>query len=172
MLFTANRLVLIVLTILTIVCGGTAAAAKADTEAGVVAKLYKDFAWQAMATQWDLFGNNIVHQNRSTLERYFTPALADLLVKDVACQIKYQGICNVDVDILFDSQDPRVTDLEVAPIAPGRVAVAFKDPTNDEVTKIEFVVTRIAGKWKIADIIYKRAGWSLKKVLSNKIPQP
>lgn len=170
MLSTANRLVVIAITIFALGWGGTAAAAKAETEARIVAKLYKDFAWQAIAHQHDLFGNDIVQQSRSTLEKYFTPALADLLLKDVACQVKHQGICNLDADLLFDSQDPRVTDLEVATIAPGRVAVVFKDPTNDEATKIEFVVAQVAGKWKIADIIYKRGEWSLKKVLSNKIP--
>ncbi|MGI5010418.1 MAG: DUF3828 domain-containing protein [Janthinobacterium lividum] len=166
----ANRLVVMVLTLCALGWGGTAAAAKVETEAGVVAKLYKDFAWQAIGGQTDLFGNVLANQSRSTLEKYFTPSLADLLVKDAACQVKYQGICNLEVDLLFDSQDPRVTDLQVATIAPGRVSVAFKDPANDETTKIEFVVAQVAGKWKIADIIYKRDGWSLKKVLSNKIP--
>lgn len=150
--------------------GGNAVAAKVETDAGVVAKLYKDFAWQAIASQPDLFGHDITQQSRSTLERYFTPELTNLLIKDVACKGKFQEICNLDVDVLFDSQDPRVTDLEVATIAPGRVAVVFKDPISDETTKIEFIVTQVAGKWKIADIIYKRGGWSLKKVLSNKIP--
>lgn len=166
----ANRLVVIVLILLALGWGGTAAAAKAETDAAVVAKLYKDFAWQAIATQRDLFGDDIAQQSRATLEKYFTPPLADLLVKDVACQVKSQGICNLEVDLLFDSQDPRVTDLELATIAPGRVAVVFKDPTDDETTKIEFIVAQVAGKWKIADIIYKRDGRSLKKVLSNKIP--
>lgn len=165
----ANRLV-ILLILFALAGGGNAAEAKAETEAGVVAKLYKDFAWQAIASQPDLFGNDIAQQSRSTLERYFTPALANLLVRDVACRVKFQGVCNLDVDVLFDSQDPRVTDLEVATMEPGRVAVVFKDPINDETTKIEFIVTQVAGKWKIADIIYKRGGWSLKKVLSNKIP--
>lgn len=167
----ANRFILIALTAFTFGWARTAVAAKADTEAGVVARLYKDFAWQAIGGQPELFGDHIGHQSRSTLEKYFTPALADLLVKDVACQVKWQGICNLDVDLLFDSQDPRVTDLEVAKVAPGRVAVVFKDPTSDEATKIEFQVAQVAGKWKIADIVYSRdGGWSLKKLLSKKIP--
>lgn len=168
----ANRFVVVIaVTILTLGWESSAVAAKADTEARVVAKLYKDFAWQAIADQPGLFGDDIGHQSRSTLEKYFAPALADLLVKDVACQVKSQGICNLEADLLFDSQDPRVTDLEVATIAPGRVAVVFKDPVNDETTKIEFKLVQVAGKWKIADIIYnKRGQWSLKKVLSNKIP--
>ena len=125
----------------------------------------------AIASQPDLFGDVIAHQNRSTLENYFTPALADLLVKDAACQVKSQGICNLEVDLLFDSQDPRISDLKVETIAPGKVAVVFKDPANDETTKIEFMLARVAGKWRIADIMYaQRGGWSLKKLLSNTIP--
>jgi len=167
----ANRFIMIALTTLTIGWVNPAIAARAETEAGLVARLYKDFAWQAIAGQPGLFGDDIAHQGRSTLERYFAPPLTDLLVKDQACQLKSQGICNLEVDLLFDSQDPRVTDLELATVAPGRVAVVFKDPTNDEATKIEFLVARVAGKWKIADIVYgKHGGWSLTKLLSKKIP--
>jgi hypothetical protein len=167
----AKRLVVIALAILTLGWTSTAVAAKAETEAGVVAKLYKDFAWQGIGGQPDLFGDDVAHQSRATLEKYFTPRLAELLIKDAACQVKEQGICNLDVDLLFDSQDPRVTDLEVSTVSPGRVAVVFTDPVNDEKTKIEFEVAQVAGKWKIADIIYsKRGESSLKNVLSRTIP--
>ena len=44
----AKRLVVIVLPLCALGWGGTAAAAKVETEASVVAKLYKDFAWQAI----------------------------------------------------------------------------------------------------------------------------
>jgi hypothetical protein len=167
----AKRFFVIALAILVLGSASTAVAAKAETEAGVVAKLYKDFAWQGIGGQPDLFGEDVAHQSRATLERYFTPGLAGLLVKDAACQVKEQGICNLDVDLLFDSQDPRVTDLEVSTVSPGRVAVVFKDPVNDEKTKIQFKVTQVAGKWKIADIVYtKRGESSLKNVLSRSIP--
>lgn len=167
----ASRIVTMALAALASGWAGTAVAAKAETEAAVVARLYKDFAWQAIGGQPDLFGDDIVHQSRTTLEKYFAPALADLLVQDVACQVKSQGICNLEADLLFDSQDPRVTDLELTAVAPGRVAVVFKDPTNNETTNIEFLVAQVRGQWKIADIIYSKGGrWSLKKVLSKKIP--
>src|SRR6059058_1438162 len=67
---------------LSIAWSGTALAARADNEAAVVAKLYKDFAWQAVASQADLFGDDLAHQGKAALEKYFAPALADLLVKD------------------------------------------------------------------------------------------
>ena len=167
----AKRFVLIVSAALAIGWAGTALAAKADNEAAVVAKLYKDFAWQAVASQADLFGEDLSHQNKATLEKYFAPALARLLVKDAACQTRSQGICNLDFDLLFDSQDPRVTDLDVKTTAPGRVAVTYKDPVDDKTTRIDFEVTRVGGIWKITDIVYRSSdNVSLKQVLSQKIP--
>ena len=106
---------------------GAAVAAKPESEASVVARLYKDFAWQ--------------------------------------------GICHLDVDLLFDSQDPRVIDLDVQTVASGKVSVAFKDPVTDEQKRIAFHLTHVGGKWKIADIRYGNEGQpSLLKVLSRKDP--
>jgi hypothetical protein len=159
---------LIASAILAIVSTGTALAATTNGEAAVVAKLYKDFAWQALASQHDLFGDDVAHQRKATLEHYFAPALADLLVKDAACQMHSQGICNLDFDLLFDSQDPRVTDLEVSATSPGHVAVVYKDPVDGKATRIDFDVARVAGNWKITDVIYNRPDKvSLKRVLSR-----
>jgi len=150
---------------------GAALAATAEKETVVVAKLYKDFAWQAMASQADLFGEDLAHQQKATLEKYFAPALAELLIKDAACQIKHQGICNLDFDLLFGSQDPRVTDLDITALSPGRVSVVFKDPVEDKKTRIDFEVTQVAGVSKIMDVIYRNPEKvSLKSVLSRKIP--
>jgi hypothetical protein len=166
-----ERLTLIASAALSIGWCGTALAAKADNEAAVVAKLYKDFAWQAVANQANLFGDNLSHQGKVTLEKYFSPALADLLVNDAACQTRSQGICNLDFDLLFDSQDPRVTDLEVTTTSPGRVSVVYKDPVDGKKTQIDFDVARVGGAWKITDVVYKRPDKvSLKQVLSRKIP--
>ena len=120
----AKRLPLIAFIALSIAWSSTPLAAKADKEAAVVAKLYKDFSWQALASQHDLFGDDVTHQGKATLEHYFAPALADLLVKDAACQARSHGICNLDFDLLLDSQDPRVTNLEMTTTSPGHVAVA------------------------------------------------
>ena len=147
------------------------AAGAAENETAVVARLYRDFAWQAMASQNELFGADITHRNKADLERYFSPALANLLLRDAACAVRYAGICNLEVDLLFDSQDPRVTDLEVARTAPGKVTVTFKDPVDDRTTRIDFDVVRAAGKWKIADMIYHDPdALSLKLLLSRKLP--
>jgi hypothetical protein len=167
----AKRLGLIVSAALALGWSGTVLAAKMDNEAVVVAKLYKDFAWQAVASQTDLFGEDLSHQRKAALEKYFAPALADLLVKDAACQAKSRGICNLDFDLLFDSQDPRVTDLEVKTTSPGRVSVVYKDPVDDKTTRIDFDVARVDGIWKITDVVYRGPDKvSLKQVLSRKVP--
>lgn len=149
-----------------------APAVRTDGEAAVVAKLYKDFAWQALASQADLFGDDLSHQSKGTLEKYFAPELADLLVKDAACQARYQGICNLDFDLLFDSQDPRVTDLDVETTSPGHVSVVYKDPVDDKKTRIDFDMARVAGIWKIRDVIYRSPDKaSLKMLLSRTMPK-
>lgn len=165
-----KRLGLVASLTLAIGWANIATAAKANPEAVVVAKLYKDFAWQAMAGQPDLFGEDVSHLDKRGLKQYFAPALADLLLKNAACEVKYQGICNLDFDLLFASQDPRVTDLEITAVRPGMVSVVFTDPTSDNKTKIDFKMMRIGGVPRIADIIYHGPNpSSLVKMLSHKI---
>ncbi len=166
-----KRLSIAVSVSMTIGWSSAAFAANTDKETVVVAKLYKDFAWQAMASQADLFGEDLAHQRKATLEKYFAPALADLLIKDAACQVKHRGICNLDFDLLFGSQDPRVTDLDITALSAGKVAVVFKDPVDDKTTRIDFEVGQVAGASKIKDVIYRKPERvSLKSVLSRKVP--
>jgi hypothetical protein len=159
--------------LLAFACGwtGTSFAAKAESAAAVVARLYKDFAWEAMAGQPELFGEGLAHQDKTTLRRYFTPALAELLVRDAACQARVRGICNLDFALLFYSQDPRVIDLDIQPRSLDQVDVAFKDPVSEEKTKIAFQLVRTDGKWRVADILYGQQGTSLKDVLSRRMPR-
>lgn len=147
-------------------------AAAPESEDKVVARLYKDYAWEAFTAQPKLFGNGLTGENKTTLEKYFAPDLAQLFVADSACEIREQGICNLDFEPLFDSQDPRITDLEVTRLSPGRVQVQFKDPVTDETTRIDFKLVRTGGKWRIDDMIYKsHPQESMKKVLSHPVPK-
>lgn len=167
----AKRFFLIASAAMTIGWACPASAEKVQAGTIVVAKLYKDFAWQAMASQAELFGEDLAHQQKATLEKYFAPALARLLLEDAACQVKYQGICNLDFDLLFNSQDPRVTDLEITMASPGKVSVVFKDPVDQQQTRIDFQIAQVSGAWKITDIIYRQPqALSLRTVLSRKIP--
>jgi len=147
-------------------------AAQPESETKVVARLYKDYAWQALSTQSELFGEGLRGESKATLEKYFAPDLAKVLVEDTACEIRTRELCNLDFDPLFDSQDPRVTDLDVARLSPGKVRVQFKDPVTDETTRIEFKLIMANGKWRITDIVYSRHPQpSLKKILSHSLPK-
>jgi hypothetical protein len=147
-------------------------AARPESEAKVVARLYKDYAWQAFSTQSELFGDGLGGQSKAILEQYFTPDLAKLLVEDTACEIRTKEMCNLDFDLLFDSQDPRITDLEVARLAPGRVRVQFIDPVTSETTRIDYQLIMVGGKWRITDILYgAHPQPSLKRTLSRPRPK-
>jgi hypothetical protein len=166
-----KRLCMIASAAMTIGWAGITHAVEPETESFVVARLYGDFAWQAIADQPNLMGPDLAHQGKVTLGKYFAPALLGLLIKDAACQVRYLGICNLDFDLLFDSQDPRATDLHVMRVSPGKVRVVFKDPVDGRKTRIDFDIVKVAGVWKIADIIYSRPEKvSLKEILSRKVP--
>lgn len=146
-----------------------ALAGQAESEAKVVASLYKNYAWQAFTSQPELFGDRLGSENQATLEQYFSPDLAKLLVEDAACEARTKEMCHLDFDPLFDSQDPRVTDLDVTNLSPGKVRVQFKDPVTDVVTRIEFKLVLVGNRWRIADIIYNgHPPGSLKTVLSRR----
>lgn len=166
-----NRLVVLAAFASAVVGAGPSVATTTETEATPVALLYKDFAWQAFASQADLFGEDIAHQSKGVLEKYFAPELAALLVQDAVCQARSGGICNLDFDLLFNSQDPNVSDLDIATHAPGKVSVEFKNPVNQKKSVIEFVVAKVGGRWRIADALYRqREEPSLRKTLLRKVP--
>ncbi|WP_342118390.1 DUF3828 domain-containing protein [Pseudoduganella sp. OTU4001] len=155
------RRALVIGAIFLLTSSGFASAAPAGAEV-VVARLYKDFGWQAFAIQNELFENGVAQQGKDVLGRYFDPELARLIRDDAACQSKERGICRLDFDILFDSQDPVVTDLELSLLAAGRVQVRFKNPVSGEATTIEYRLAR----GRIVDVLYGPQGArSLKRIL-------
>jgi hypothetical protein len=167
----SRRYVQIVLLATAAIWTSPAVAATAQDAVSLVARLYKDFAWQAIVSQPGLFGEDLSHQPKPVLERYFDAPLASLLANDAACQARVQGICNLDFDLLFDSQDPSVIDLEIKALAAGAVSVEFKNPISNQKTKISFRVATVSGNWKITDVFYHRSGGiSLKTILMHKIP--
>ncbi|MTW12926.1 DUF3828 domain-containing protein [Pseudoduganella eburnea] len=147
-------------------CASPAYAAPVSAEAQVVAHLYKDFGWQAFATQSELFGESLEQQRKDVLARFFSAQLVELLVRDAECEAREKGLCRLDFDILFDSQDPVVTDLKIQMLAPGKVLVDFTNPVNGERTAIRFVVTNTSGQWRIVDVLYgQKPERSLKQTL-------
>jgi len=141
--------------------------ASAQDARAPVAALYKAFAWQALSDD-KVFGEALVDQPAATLSQYFDPTLTRLLADDAACQRRTQEICHLDFDILFDSQDPRVTDLTITVASRNTVEVRYKDPVSDAATLITFTVVKQAQGWRISDVSYpKQSNKTLRKLLGQ-----
>lgn len=123
-----------------------------------VAAMYRNFAWEALTNDSELFGSGLVNQPATVLSRYFDPQLSKMIADDAACQRRTESFCKIDFDILFDSQEPRIVDLTIASGAPGTVDVRFKDPVTDKQTLITYTVARQTAGWRISDVTYTRDG--------------
>lgn len=153
--------------ILACAAAGHAAPARAD-EADVVVRLYKDFGWQAIVASDERFGPGIRTQSKPVLERYFSPSLASLLMKDAECQRTTKEVCKLDFDPLFASQDPGASGLTVKAGAPGKVTVEFEYPSNRDRIKIEYSMAKLGARYRITNISYP----SLEKTSLTHILKP
>jgi hypothetical protein len=139
----------------------------------VVAHLYRDHAWEAMASSSGPgdtgFGPPIAQAPRRVLEQYFEKHLVDLLERDSRCEDKHEGeVCNLDFNILFSSQDPAATDLTVEANGQNNVMVSFTYPSNSEKIRIEYLTIETPGGWRIKDIIFhNRNDSSLANILGR-----
>ena len=135
-----------------------ASAAAPDVKIAPVAAMYRDFAWKALSSDTEVFGRSLAGQSARTLSKYFAPRLAKLIADDAACQRRTRELCNLDFDILFDSQDPQVVDLSIAEGPSNTVEVRFKDPVSSKETLIRYTVLRHAAAWRINDVVYMTDG--------------
>ena len=136
----------------------------------IVAKLYKDFAWEALAAPDATFGAPLSEQPIAVLNKYFDGTLASLLADDAACVQRSQGDeCNLGFNLMFASQDPSASDLEIKPLGSDRVAVSFKYPSNGEKIRLEYITVQTRAGWRIKDIVYHNQNdESLVRILSAK----
>lgn len=125
----------------------TTCAAQADD---VVKRLYKDFAWEAFLDN-DKTGEYLYYQKPRILSRFFTGGLAGLIHNDALCAAKH-GMCRLDFNMIFPSQDPNVTDLTIK--REGRSThVHYKSSGQD--VDMEFRLKRTKNGKRIDDILYK-----------------
>nr|WP_063570926.1 hypothetical protein [Luteibacter rhizovicinus] len=142
----------------------------ANGPSAVVAKLYKDFAWEALGASDATFGAPLSEQPTAVLNKYFDGTLASLLANDAACVQRNQGDeCNLGFNLMFASQDPSASDLEIEPSGSDRVAVSFKYPSDGETIRLEYITVQTRSGWRIKDIIYHHQNdKSLVRILSTK----
>lgn len=102
------------------------------------------------------------------LSRYFDPELVKLYLRD---QREAKGeVGRLDGDPLYNAQETQITDFSIsAPTSKentSSVTVRFKN--IGKATRVEYVLSRTANGWRIADIRYDD-GSSLKKILQGKL---
>lgn len=92
-----------------------------------------------------------------------THSLKALIRADQKCAQKH-GVCQLDFDPLYDSQDPEIERVEYRCQKEQVIATLFAP--NDKPKSIVFSLVRENGAWKIDDLHYA-THQHLKQILSN-----
>lgn len=135
--------------------------------AAVVARLYEDFACEAISDRGCPEGRALVDLTRPALASYFDDQLVDLWLADRNCVARTREICNLDFDPVWASQDPVGTSFKVIPTAhPTIVNVELLHAPSGDHKVLHYTVVRTAAGWRIHDIAHGR-NWSLRSLLSQ-----
>ncbi len=135
----------------------------------VVARLYRDFAWEAVVIE--PYAPGLAQQPAPVLQRYFDDVMVERFVADRECVHKSGGICGLDHAPLWASQDPAAYDLRVKPTAEaGVVDVAYESPAPNAKApvRLRYELVRTARGWRIADIVSHEGRVSLRRQLDPK----
>lgn len=147
-----------------VVLTGTCYAAQARTpQVALVAKLYKDFAFEAVLDEPSL-GVGFLDSPRDVLLSYLTPSLAELIFKDRKCVADTHEICNLDFMPLWDSQDAAGAAVRFLPMSTNdKVKVELRYGSGTR-TLIYFLKHTKRG-WRIQNIAYEKDRASLLEIL-------
>jgi len=141
------------------------ARAEDDARVLLVAQMYKDFAWEVVIAEPEV-GDSVNVAPVESLERYLSQDLIGLIIKDRACQEREEGICNIEFALLWDSQDPAVTDVRVT-LDPTTelVEMNYASPGGEKVRIVFETMVIPTGEVRISDFRYA-SGMSLKAQLA------
>ena len=95
---------------------------------------------------------------------FLSRSLNTLLKKDQRCAQAQGGICHLDFEPLYDSQDPDVRRVDYRCTRERVVATLFGSSSKPQTIGFSFV--REKGSWKVDDVHYAETP-SLKKMLSQ-----
>lgn len=143
------------------------AAAPPSPQVQVVVALYRDFAFEAIVEEPTWQSPTLMEQPRHVLLGYFTPRLADLLLRDRRCVTTSREICRLDFMPLWGNQDPFGVAVQVLQSStPEAVNVRLQYPSATSL--LTFHLTRTRAGWRIQDISYGKDRASLLKLLEAK----
>jgi hypothetical protein len=135
----------------------------ADERAAIVAKLYRDYAWEVVV--FEPHFPPFIDQPKEVLEQYLTPEMAALILKDRECLKRTRELCWIESPPLWVGNDPGAQDLTVTAGQGNEVAVRFTYPGSNKNFELRYRVVRIRAKWLIDDILFE--GSSLKEHLKK-----
>ncbi len=128
--------------------------------------MYQQIAWQAVLESGGT-GTGLLELPADRLSRHFDPALASLISRHQRCQAKAQGICALDFDPFWDSQDPLGTTVSVAPgTKENEVKVQLRNGAGKP-RSLTYLMAPAPGGWRIADIRFSAKRPSLKALLEK-----
>jgi hypothetical protein len=131
-------------------------AQSSDTPAPVaaVAKIYQDFAADAVIDSVDLAPPELFSRPKAVMAKYLDDSLTALALADRACSQKKQEVCALDFAPIWDAQDMLGATVEISATKnPSRVLVAISYP-DKTVKKLTYVMVNTAAGWRVHDIEY------------------
>ena len=136
---------ILLIALVNIVCIA-AAAAQTSTPRGVVVDLYKKHDAK-QGPFWQ-------RKSRTSLDRYFTKNLADLIWKDA--HGPKDEVPTLDGDPLYNAQDMEIKNFMIgtADIKGSAAVVPVSFDNFDKKENLKFEMQRVGSIWKISNIVY------------------
>ena len=146
-----------VMTTLVCLCAlATTALAQASSGAvSAVAKLYQDFASEAVFDSPEFATLDLFPRPKATLARYLDDDLVALVMADRACSERKQEVCNLDFAPIWDAQDVAGTTVKISATKdPSRVLVELKFRDEPTVRRLTYHMVKTPLGWRVHDIEY------------------
>lgn len=139
---------------------------QSTASAALVSQLYERFPAPLEDTPISA-GESIIDQDREVLTQFFDSDLTNLILADRACVAQNGGVCRLDFDPIWDSQDPTAYEFEVHPTKRTEIVkVRVQAPRSSEDVELEYRLVQEGGEWRIADISYPE-GFTLRELLDT-----
>jgi hypothetical protein len=121
---------------------------------GAVAKVYQDFASEAVMDSPELSVADLFGRPKAAMARYLDDSLVALVMADRACSQRTQEVCNLDFAPIWDAQDPVGATVKIGEAKdPARVPVELHYP-REPVRRLTYVMVKTPAGWRIHDIEY------------------
>ena len=119
-----------------------------------VAKIYQDFAAEAIMDTPELSVPDLFGRPKASLARYLDDELVALVLADRECSRRKQEVCNLDFAPIWDAQDMVGATVKIAEGKdPARVSVELRYPQN-VTRRLTYVMVKTAAGWRVHDIEY------------------